>query len=238
MAEWGSFAAAMGLFLLAHALPVRPPVRPWLVHRLGERGFTLGYSLISLLLLGWLVLEAGRAPFVPLWPWAPWQSWVPNFIMPVVILLVALAVGVPNPLSFGGARPQDFDPERPGIVGVARHPLLWALALWALAHLVPNGNLAHALLFGLFALFAFLGMRMIDRRRRQLLGAVEWQRLAARSSDWPFQALLDGRWRPRLGPIDASLPTARLLAAFLAWGGLMATHGWLIGVPSWPILPD
>jgi hypothetical protein len=29
--EWAEFAAAMGTFLLSHAIPVRPPLKPWLV---------------------------------------------------------------------------------------------------------------------------------------------------------------------------------------------------------------
>lgn len=51
-----------------------------------------------------------------------------------------------------------------------------ALALWAMGHNLPNGDLAHALMFGGFAAFALLGMLMIERRRRRTMGA-NWQRL-------------------------------------------------------------
>ena len=36
--------------------------------------------------------------------------------------------------------------------------------------LVPNGDLAHVILFGTFAGFALLGQRLIDRRKRREMG--------------------------------------------------------------------
>jgi uncharacterized membrane protein len=59
-------------------------------------------------------------------------------------------------------------------------PLL--LALWSGAHVAPNGDVAHVVLFGLFAGFALAGMGMADRRKRRLMGDAEWTRLAARTS--------------------------------------------------------
>jgi uncharacterized membrane protein len=178
MVGWAEFAAAFAVFLLSHALPVRPPVRPWLEARLGRGGFTLVYSLLSVAVLVWLIGAAGRAPHLPLWGWAAWQAWVPLVVMLPVCLILALAVGRPNPFSFGGAGAARFDPARPGLVGAMRHPLLVALALWAGAHLVANGDLAHVILFGVFAGFALLGQRLIDRRKRREMGA-SWEALRA-----------------------------------------------------------
>lgn len=228
MGGWGEFAAAFAAFLLSHALPARPAPRRKLARAMGERGYLAAYSLVSLGVLGWLVAAAGRAPFVLLWPQAAWQAWVVNLVMPAACLLAAGAVGAPNPLSFGG-RAGGFDPARPGIAGVARHPLLWAIALWAAAHALANGNLAHVLLFGSFAGFALLGMRVLDRRRRRLLGEAEWARLAARSSAWPFAALLDGRWRPEAPP-----PWRRLAIGVAAWLVLLALHPVAVGVSPLP----
>lgn len=228
MAGWGEFGAAFAVFLLSHALPARPPVRRRLASLLGERGYLLCYSLVSVGMLAWLVVAAGRAPFVLLWPYAAWQAWVVNLVMPLVCLLVAGAVAAPNPLSFGGPA-AGFDPARPGIAGVARHPLLWALALWAAAHAVANGTLAHLALFGSFAGFALAGMRIIDRRKRRQLGAAEWARLAARTSAWPCAALLDGRWRPAAWP-----GLGRLAAGLLLWLALLHLHAPVIGVSPLP----
>lgn len=175
---WGEYGAAFAVFLLSHAVPVRPPVKPWLVARLGPQGFTLAYSVLSLAVLVWLIGAAGRAPHVPLWGWAPWQAYVPLVAMLPVCLIIALAIRRPNPFSFGGAENGRFDPERAGIVGWMRHPLLVALAIWAGAHLVPNGDLAHVILFGVFAGFALLGQRLIDRRRQREMGG-QWAALRA-----------------------------------------------------------
>jgi uncharacterized membrane protein len=228
MGGWGEVLAAFAAFLLSHALPARPALRRPLAAALGERGYLAAYSLVSLGVLAWLVSAAGRAPHVELWAYAPWQAWVPNLAMPLVCLLVAFGVAAPNPLSFGG-RASGFDPQRPGIAGVARHPLLLAIALWAAAHAVPNGNLAHLLLFGAFAAFALLGMAVIDRRKRRLMGAEGWAALAARSSGWPLSAWFAGRWRPS-GPPSL----LRLALGLLLWLLLLALHPAAIGVSPLP----
>jgi uncharacterized membrane protein len=225
---WGGFAAAFAVFLLSHAVPARPAVRRRLTGLLGERLYLLAYSLVSLVLLAWLIVAASHAPFVLLWGYAAWQAWPVNLAMPAACLLIAAAVGAPNPLSFGGTA-RGFDPAHPGIAGMARHPLLLALALWAGAHAVANGNLAHVLLFGSFAGFALLGMRIIDRRSRRQLGEAEWARLAARTSSWPLAALLDGRWRPVAPP-----SLLRIAAGLLLWLALLHLHAPVIGVSPLP----
>ena len=60
-----------------------------------------------------------------------------------------------------------------------------ALALRAAAHVVPNGDLAHVILFGTFAGFALLGGHLIDRRKSREMGA-EWQRLRAAVTSAPL----------------------------------------------------
>jgi uncharacterized membrane protein len=114
----------------------------------------------------------------------------------------------------------------------ARHPLLWAIVLWAGAHAVPNGDLAHVLLFGGFAVFSLLGMRAIDRRRRRLLGAEAWARLAYRTSFLPGASLAVGRCRPG-GPASPW----RLAAASLLWLALLLLHERVIGVTPLPSCP-
>lgn len=225
---WGELLAAFAVFLLSHALPARPALRAPLARALGERGYLLLYSAASLAALAWLVAAAWRAPYVGLWDYAPWQAWAANALMLPAILLLAFGVGAPNPLSFGGTA-AGFDADRPGVVGLARHPLLWAIALWAVAHALPNGNLAQAGLFLAFAGFALLGMRVLDKRRRRQLGEAEWRRLSARTSLWPGAALLAGRWRPRGGP-----GPARLAAALLLWLALLALHPAVVGVSPLP----
>lgn len=228
-AGWGGFAAAFAVFLASHAVPARPAVRRRLVSALGEPAYLLLYGIVSVAILAWLVAAAWRAPYVALWPYAAWRAWLANIAMPFACILVAFGVGAANPLSFGG-RAAGFDPAHPGVAGAARHPLLAALALWGAVHAAANGDLAHVLLFGGFAAFAIMGMRAVDGRRRRALGAAEWARLAANTSNWPLLALLTGRWRPRPGRGDA----ARLAGGLLLWLALLALHPLVIGVSPLP----
>lgn len=228
MNGWLEFALALGVFFASHALPVRPPVKPWLVARLGARGFALAYSLLSLVILIWLITAAGRAPHVPLWYYAPWQSHLALALMLPACLLLSVGVASVNPLSFGG-REGPFDPAAPGIAGLVRHPLLMAILLWALAHLAANGTLAQAVLFGLFAGFAAIGMRLVDRRRQREWGRQRWAETAGNTALVPFAALIAGHWKPR-----GKLPVWPLLAGLVLYAVLIALHRPVIGVSPLP----
>ncbi len=94
---------------------------------------------------------------------------------------------------------------------------------------MPNGDVAHVVLFGLFASFAMAGMATVDRRKRRLMGDSEWTRLAARTSWWPLSALVQGQ----LG-LGSELFQPRLLIATALYGTLLALHSPVIGVAPWP----
>lgn len=220
---WGGFTLAFAAFFASHSLPMRPAMRPRLIAALGRRGFTLAYSALSLAVLTWLIVAAGRAPYVALWDWAPWQSWITLTLMLGVCLVAAFALGAPNPLSFGGVDNARFDPRAPGVVRHVRHPLLVVLGLWAFGHVIPNGDLAHLLLFGSFALFAALGGRIVDRRKRREMGA-EWSRLVAAIRRAPRVA------RPRR-PMEFAL---RAIAGVALYAALLWLHPIVIGIDPVP----
>ncbi|MEM9912257.1 MAG: NnrU family protein, partial [Pseudomonadota bacterium] len=180
--DWLEFILAFLAFFASHLGPTRPGIRTRLVAVFGARGFTITYSVLSLVVLVWLIGAAGRAPYLQLWPWAPWQVHGTHLALLASCLILSLSVGRPNPFSFGGGT-NLFDPKKPGLVRWMRHPILIALALWSAAHLLVNGALAHVILFGLFLAFSLLGQRIIDQRNRRQMGA-EWERLnKARRSD-------------------------------------------------------
>ena len=221
---WFNYIAAFAVFFASHMVLVRPPVRPWLVALLTPRGFTLAYSVLSVVILWWLIEAAKNAPYVALWSWAPWQNWVPILMMVPVCLILSFGLGRPNPLSFGGWKNADFDPQHPGLLKWIRHPVLAALFLWSAAHLVPNGDLAHVLLFGSFALFSLLGMVLIDKRRQRELG-----------SSWHTLVAAVGRARPlRTGLYSESV--VRLVAGLMAYLGLAALHPWFAGIAPFAAL--
>lgn len=214
---WNEFAFAFAAFFLTHSIPIRPPLRPWAVARLGHAGFGIAYSALSLAVLAWLIAAAGRAPYVPLWDWAPWQNHVVLAVMLPVCVILSLAIARPNPFSFGGAQNDRFDPARPGIVRLTRHPLLLALGIWSAVHILPNGDLAHVILFGTFAGFAMLGGRLVDRRRQREMGQ-RWHDLRAALSECPASLSLTA---------DTLL---RLAAGLMLYAGLIWLHPLVIGV--------
>lgn len=222
---WIEFAVAMAVFMASHRIPAMLGVKDALVARLGARGYMVVFSLLSLGLLWWVIAAAGRAPYVELWEQTRAARWGVNVVMPFAGLLTVLGVGAANPFAFEG-RSAGYDPERPGIAGVTRQPLLWALLLWSGAHLWANGDVAHVLLFGVFAVFSLAGMAIVERRRRRVMGAAEWQRLTRHTSLVPFGALPEVRFGP--------LPWARIVGALVAWAVLWHLHAPVIGVTPLP----
>lgn len=184
--SWTVYAAIFAAFFLTHSVPVRPAVKSRVVRRLGARGFGLIYSALSVMMLALLVWAAGEAPYLQLWPQMPWQRHAAHLGMLAVCLILAFSIGRPNPFSFGGARNDAYDPHRPGITRWTRHPVLLALALWAGVHLLPNGDLAHVILFGVLGFFALAGRGLVDRRKRRDLGLQTWDKLntARKSGTW------------------------------------------------------
>lgn len=140
---WIEFPLALGAFLASHVIPMR--LRGPLVARVGRRAYLFGYSLLSLGLLYWLILAAGRTPDVMLWPQAGWMRWLVNLAMPLAALLAATG----------------------GVAG-----LMTGFALWAGAHLVANGDLAHVVLFGLMLAYAGFGLTRSRLRWRVMPGRV------------------------------------------------------------------
>ena len=219
MSNWIEFSTAIAAFLTLHAVPVRPAVKSYLVGRFGAPAFLIAYSFVSVLALAWLIVSAGRAPYVEIWEPAPWQSAVTLAEMVFVCVIVVLSIGRPNPFSFGGSGNGRFDPAKAGMVRVNRHPLLLALLLWSGAHILPNGDLAHLMMFGLFALFALIGMRLIDRRKKREIGPRRYQdRLAAMHRT------------PLAESFEARGLLVRLCAAAVLFALLLALHPAVIGV--------
>lgn len=218
MGGWAEYAAAWLAFVLSHLLPARPALRRHIVAAMGERGFLLFYSAASILILAWMIGAAGRAPFVPLWDWAWWHVWATNLAMAAACLLLALGLGGPNPFSIGGARAEAYDPMRAGVLSVTRHPVLWAVTLWAAGHVPPNGDLAHVTLFGGFAFLGVAGMRALDARRSRAWGEARWAERQPR----------------RLGALG---PAWRWMGAVLVFASLLIAHPVVIGVCPMPPAP-
>ncbi|MBT3139474.1 NnrU family protein [Ruegeria litorea] len=220
MTGWIEFLFALLVFLLSHVIPVRPPVRPWLIVRLGRGGYFAAYSAVSTGILVWLIVAAARAPYVEVIPPLDVLRWIPLVMMPLVCVLIVGGMTVNNPFSFGGLGRRVYDSDRPGILALSRHPLLLALMGWSVVHMLANGDLAHVILFGLFALFAGLGMVMIDRRKARDMGP-GWSEMIRNTARISVVGAGQVPWQAWVGGFG-------LYALFL-WG-----HAWVIGVSPLP----
>lgn len=172
------FWLSLFVFMASHSVISRSGLRDWLVGRLGEKLYLILYSLISIVLLAWLIISAQNAPRTQLWPWLYDLYWIPNIIMPFACILLVSGFIVPNPLSIA-ANEKEFNPEKPGfIVALTRHPVLWGFFLWSASHVVPNGEYPLVFMFGIFAGFSLIGLKIVDRKRIRELGMEQWETLA------------------------------------------------------------
>jgi uncharacterized membrane protein len=218
----------LSAFVLSHMVPALPPVRARLIGRLGRRSYFMLYGVVSLVLLPALIHASATAPYLEIWPVTDLALAVPRLAMPLAIVLAVTGMLAPNPLSMSFNRGA-FNPLRPGPVGVVRHPILWALLIWSLAHVAANGDVSHIALFGTFAAMSVLAMASTDRRRQAKLGLPEWNRLAARAPQYPLLASLRAGWRPALSG-TVLLHVLLALAVYLL---LVAGHIWFAGVPAY-----
>ncbi len=134
------------LFFTVHLLPSFPAAYQRLRDRLGEMPFTAVYASLSLLGLVLAGIGKGQAATVPIWqPTEFTMSLAPGLMLPAFVLL-ALAYVQSNINRF------------------LRHPMLVAVLLWALAHVLANGDLASMILFGSFAVYSIVAMISANRR--------------------------------------------------------------------------
>lgn len=196
-------ALGVAIFVAVHLLPMMPEWRTALVDRLGEAGYKATFSVLA---LGGLIgaLVAYRfTPHVPLW----------STPQPLRALTAVLMLGAV--LLFAGAK------GVPWFKRIVRHPMLWAIALLGVAHLLANGEAAGVVLFGGLTAFGFLWQPLTDRRDATLDPA-GWEEIRRTTSFWPF-----AKWHARSDPV-----TFRpLIIGAIVYVALVLLHPWLFGVP-------
>lgn len=221
----GLLAAAV-VWLFVHLVIAGTRLRDPIVARLGANGYRVAFSLASLASIIWLIGayndHAGQGL---LWDTPAWSRWLAVFVMPVAFWLVLAGLTTPNPTSVGQEGLIQKGGIARGILRVTRHPFLWGVALWAMVHLVANGDLASVIFFGTWVVTALLGTFAIDRKRARS-GGEAWQRFAAETSNLPLAALATGR--NRFG-VDI-FGWWRLGLAILFYLGFLHAHPLLFGV--------
>ncbi len=210
-------------FVGGHFLLSSPPMRGLFVTRIGETAFSGAYSALMLAAFVWMVAAFRTAPYVPLWSVSSAARMIPVVVMPFACLLLVGSLTVRNPTMVMQSVAATGDPA-PGLVKVTRHPMLWAFALWAVAHLVINGEVGAVLLFGGIAVLALGGTLAIDGKRRAR-DPQGFARLASHTSNLPLAAVIAGRTRLRF----ADLGWWRLGLAAALYVALIVIHPFISG---------
>jgi len=213
-------------FCGSHILLSSTRLRGSLRDQLGERGFLAVYSVTSLVIFAWFVAAYSAAPTIVLWPRQRWTALVPVSAMPFATILLVAGYTTRNPTAVGMERSARWDDPAPGILSVTRHPVMWAIGLWAVSHLIANGDLSSMLFFGSLAGLALGGTVLIDQKKQLALGS-NWPRLTEVTSNLPFAALLAGR--TRLHWRDIGL--LRIAAGLLLYAVLYLAHPIITGLP-------
>ena len=147
--------AGLLLFLSVHSTAIiAPGWRTAQVARRGEAAWKGLYALLSIAGFVLLVYGYGAARQSPVVLYTP-----PTFTSHLALLLMLPVF----PLLLAA-----YLPGR--IKTAAKHPMLLAVKLWALAHLLANGNLHDVVLFGTFLAWAVADR--ISMKRRTVARAV------------------------------------------------------------------
>ena len=203
-------------------------LRDMAVRRLGPTGFMVAFSVASLAGIFWMVKAYQAAPYVETWGFLEWWKPFAIVLMVPAFLLAVAGIATPNPTSLA----QDAGLVLPpvGIVRVTRHPFLVGVGLWAVIHLIGNGDIASLVLFATFAFICFAGTGSIDAKRRRLLGDARWAPFAAQTSILPFGAVVAGRTSLSLKDVA----TWQMGLAVVAYALMLGGHAHLIGVSPFP----
>lgn len=214
---------AVSAFVGLHVLLSHRPVRGALVARLGENGFTVGYSAVAIGTLSWVVIAYRATPVIAWWGTPGWLRVLALAAMLPVAILFVVGLLTPSPTVVRSEAKLAAGTGGAGILAITRHPFLWAVAGWAIIHLAVNGDAASFILFGFLLVLAVGGAVHIDARRRAALSA-PWMAYAARTSNIPFAAIIEGRatW-----PALAAIGTARIAIALAVYAAAIIVHAWI-----------
>jgi len=138
------------IFLGVHSLTTFREPRTVLIERFGFGPYKIVYSLVALLgllLIIWGFSRYRAAGLIQLWSPPDWTRYVAIVLM--WFAFIALASSNPAPSR---------------IRGWLRHPMLVGIKIWALAHLLANGDAGALLLFGSFLAWAVYDRISVKKR--------------------------------------------------------------------------
>jgi uncharacterized membrane protein len=222
-------AVAAIWFFALHLLP-STPLRPRAVALAGEGVYAALFSILSLASVYWMTRQFNAAPYGDkLWLAPDWWLYVKAALILFAFILMFGGLLTPNPSAPGGEKFENAGRAARGIFAITRHPLMWGFAIWALAHIVSQGTWRGIAFFGCFAATALIGSWLQQKRKR--LTVPGWAAFEAKTSYWPFLAIVSGRAHFSLGAIGLW----RIAIALAAWAVALHFHFWLFHVNPLPV---
>ena len=212
---------ACAYFLLIHFGVSGTRLRAALTGKLGERPYRGLFSLASLIGIAWVIYAYRRAPLILTWGFLPGFRPAAYVLVFIAFLFVVIGITTPSPTTVGMESKLGPAMAR-GMLRITRHPFLWGVGLWALTHLIANGDVASLILFGTFLVLAIGGPPSIDAKRRRSFPE-GWQGFAKVTSSVPFAAVARGG--NRLAPVLAEIGPWRILAALVLYALAFYLHG-------------
>ncbi|HKI75553.1 MAG TPA: NnrU family protein [Pseudomonadales bacterium] len=212
------------LFLVTHLGISSTPLRGMLMNGLGESSYLAIYSFLAAVTIGVLIYAYSHISHgMFLWmPGIPEHAFA-KALMPFAFILLVGGLMAKNPTAVraDAAINEPLD----GMLKIVRHPVQWAILIWAVGHIVANGDKASIVFFGSFAILSSVGMIAMDAKRRHR-PEPEWQSFYASTSYWPFAALISGRTSLKSGDINW-LAVGIAIVLFVV---VYIFHKWIAGV--------
>jgi uncharacterized membrane protein len=137
------------LFIGIHVVPSFAGLRGVLAAKLGETGYKILFSLVSVVGLILTGIGYGQAPQPQIFE----ASQTARTFLPAGMAIAFVLVAVANV------------PGR--IRRLLRHPMLIGVLIWAGLHALANGDLASNITFGAFALWAVFAILSAERRGKR-----------------------------------------------------------------------
>ncbi len=116
------------------------------------------------------------------------------------------------------------------IFAITRHPVMWAITIWAGLHMLNRPDATSALLFGPLGLLAILGPLRQEAGKREEFGDA-WKAFVKQTSFVPFAGIVSGKAKLHLRELGGW----RITAAVVIWLAMLAFHLPVIGVSPLPL---
>jgi len=134
------------IFIGVHLVPAFGALRDRLVERMSKKGYMILFVAVSWIGIGLMVWGKIKAPHTDIWFPPAWGHNAAMVIMfPSVLLLTAFKL--PTNLK-----------------RITPHPMMWGFVLWAVAHLLSNGDLSSIILFGSLGIYSIIAMLSANQR--------------------------------------------------------------------------